>query len=138
MNPGPYRIRRATVEDLGPLRSLWQTLNLPVGELEKRVTEFQVAEAPDGQVLGAVGLQILQGQGLIHSEVFSDFALAEPLRPLLWERLQAVATNHGLVRLWTREAAPFWSHCGLLPAAPEALARACPRPGAAGRAVGSP
>jgi hypothetical protein len=35
--------------------------------------------------------------------------------------LQAVATNHGLVRLWTQEHAPFWSHCGLVKADPEAL-----------------
>ena len=35
------------------------------------------------------------------------------MRPLLWERLQAVATNHGLLRLWTQEQAPFWAHSGL-------------------------
>ena len=60
-------------------------------------------------------------QGLIHSEAFTDFALADHLRPLLWERLQALATNHGLHRLWTRESAPFWHHCGLQRPEPEAL-----------------
>jgi hypothetical protein len=40
---------------------------------------------------------------------------------MLWERLQSVANNHGLVRIWTDEKAPFWSHCGLAKADAEAL-----------------
>jgi hypothetical protein len=66
-------------------------------------------------------LQVAQRQGLVHSEGFTDFALGDTLRPLLWERIQAVAMNQGLVRLWTRETAPFWSHCGLVEADAEAL-----------------
>ena len=64
-----------------------------------------------------------QIEGRIHSEAFSDFALAEQLRALFWDRIQSVATNHGLVRLWTREQAPFWNHCGLVKADEEALAK---------------
>lgn len=90
-------------------------MRYPAEELAKRVTEFQVAEGPDGRLLGAAGIQIAERQGLIHSEAFTDFALADELRPLLWDRLHAVATNHGLLRIWTREAAPFWHHCGLQP-----------------------
>ena len=88
-------------------------MGFPVEDLAKRVTEFQVAESADGRLLGAAGLQVAERQGLIHSEAFTDFALAEQLRPLLWDRLHAVAINHGLLRVWTREAAPFWNHCGL-------------------------
>src|SRR5205814_8131963 len=47
--------------------------------------------------------------------------LADTLRPLLWERLQSVAMNHGLLRLWTQEHAPFWKHCSLTKADDEAL-----------------
>ncbi len=96
-------------------------MNYPVQDLARRVTEFQVAETPDGKVVGGVGLQIVERQGLVHSEGFSDFALAEHLRPLLWDRLHAVATNHGLLRVWTQEQAPFWNHCGLVKADAEAL-----------------
>ena len=60
-------------------------------------------------------------QGWLHSEAFTDFALADALRPQLWERMQALATNNGLVRLWTQEQAPFWNHCGLAKADAEAL-----------------
>ena len=59
----------------------------------------------------------------MYCEGFSDFALADQLRPLLWDRIHAVSTNHGLLRLWTQEQAPFWSHCGLLTADPESMAR---------------
>jgi N-acetylglutamate synthase-like GNAT family acetyltransferase len=116
-------VRRATLDDIRQLTALWQSMQFPADELAKRVTEFQVAESTNGEVLGAVGLQIAERQGLLHSEAFSDFALADHLRPLLWDRLQAVATNRGLLRVWTREPAPFWSHCGLLKADAEALSK---------------
>ena len=96
-------------------------MQYPTQELARRVTEFQIAVAGDGTVLGGVGLQIAERQGLVHSEAFGDFALADPLRQLLWDRLNAVATNQGLLRLWTQEQAPFWNHCGLVKADPEAL-----------------
>ncbi|HEY5912227.1 MAG TPA: hypothetical protein VJA21_16615 [Verrucomicrobiae bacterium] len=108
-----YRIRRATLDDLGQLTTLWQAMNFPVDDLAKRITEFQVAESAEGVVVGATGLQIAQRQGLIHSEAFGDFSVSDQVRPLIWDRLQAIATNHGLLRLWTCEQAPFWSHCGL-------------------------
>jgi N-acetylglutamate synthase-like GNAT family acetyltransferase len=109
-----YRVRRATLDDIGQLTALWESMNYPTPDLARRVTEFQVAEGPDGAMLGALGLQIAERQGRVHSEAFGDFALAEQLRPLLWDRVQAVATNHGLLRVWTQEQAPFWNHCGLL------------------------
>src|ERR1017187_926557 len=93
-----YRVRRATLDDIRQLTALWQSMQFPVEDLARRVTEFQVAEGAEGEVRGAVGLQIAERQGLVHSEAFSDFALADHLRPLLWDRLLAVATNHGLLR----------------------------------------
>jgi N-acetylglutamate synthase-like GNAT family acetyltransferase len=116
-----YRVRRATLDDIGQLTAMWESMQYPAQDLARRVTEFQVAEGPDGMVLGALGLQITERQGRVHSEAFSDFALADHLRPLLWDRVLAVATNHGLLRVWTQEAAPFWNHCGLLKADQEAL-----------------
>ena len=104
-----YRVRRATLDDIGQLAAQWEAMHYPTEDLARRVTEFQVAEDPDGKVVGAVGLQIAERQGLVHSEAFSDFALAEHLRPLLWDRVHAVATNHGLLRVWTRGQAAFWN-----------------------------
>jgi len=117
------QIRRATLDDIGQLTELWNSMKFSVEELSRHITEFQLAVNNEGIVLGAVGLQIMARQGLIHSEAFVDFSMADELRPLLWERLQAVANNHGLLRFWTLETAPFWSRCGLVIADPEALTR---------------
>ena len=121
MEMSNVRVRRATLDDLTPLTSLWQTMHLAYEELGKRVTEFQVAESTDGKLVGAIGLQLAERQGRVHSEAFFDFAHADQLRPLLWERIQAVARNHGLLRLWSREQAPFWNHCGLQKADDDAM-----------------
>jgi N-acetylglutamate synthase-like GNAT family acetyltransferase len=118
-----YRVRRATLEDIGALTELWKSMRFPAEDLSRRVTEFQVAESADGKLLGALGMQMSQKQGRIHSEGFTDFSVAEQLRPLLWERIQSLATNHGLLRLWTKEDAPFWNRCGLVKADEEALAK---------------
>ena len=111
-----YRVRRATLEDLSQLTALWKSMHFASDDLAKSITEFQVVETTEGQLLGAVGLQIAERQGRIHSEGFTDFALADHLRPLLWNRINSLATNHGLFRLWTQEQAPFWSRCGLVKA----------------------
>ncbi len=123
MNSVKYRVRRATVDDLAALRALWQPMGFPAEELERRLTEFQVAEDTEGKLLGALALEINTRHGRVNREAFGDFSLAEELRPLLWERVQSVAQNHGLVRLWTQEHAPFWRRCGLSPANAEALER---------------
>jgi len=117
MNQADYRVRRATLDDRKALAALWNAMHLPAGDLERRLTEFQVVEALDGSLLGALAIEISGRQGRIHSEAFADFALADVLRAHLWQRMQSVATNHGLARVWTQEKAPFWCHCGLHPAA---------------------
>jgi N-acetylglutamate synthase-like GNAT family acetyltransferase len=116
-----YLVRRATLDDIGPLTALWQSMHFSVDDLAKRITEFQIAESTDGKLLGGVAMQISERQGFLHSEAYTDFALADDLRPAIWERLQSVATNNGLFRLWTVEQAPFWSRCGLGKADAESL-----------------
>lgn len=123
MSSPAFRVRRATVDDLSVLRSLWDAMRIPRGDLEKRLTEFQVAEDVEGKVIGAVGFQIVQRHGLIHSEAFSDFSSADEIRALFWTRLQSLAMNHGVARLWTREQSPFWSRNGLQAADSDTLQR---------------
>jgi N-acetylglutamate synthase-like GNAT family acetyltransferase len=117
-----HRIRRATTEDLGQLVALWEAAQLPPLELEKRFTEFQVAQDAQGKLVGAIALHIAGSEGRIHSETFADFGLTDTVRPQLWERLQVLAANHGLFRLWTQETAPFWKKAaGLSEPASEVL-----------------
>lgn len=103
-----YRIRRATSDDLNALLTLWHEAQLPALELEKRFTEFQVVEDSQGALVAAIGLQIEGHFGRIHSETIPDFALSDTLRPLIWQRFETLAVNHGLYRFWTDETAPFW------------------------------
>lgn len=112
MSAPAHRVRRATVDDLPVLQSLWAAMHLPAAELERKPTEFQVAEAEDGSLLGAIGMEISGRTGRIHSETYFDFGHSDALRQSLWERLQSLATNHGVARLWTCETAPFWSRNG--------------------------
>ncbi len=127
MSSASYRVRRATIDDLGELKALWSAMKFSAEELERRLTEFQVAESPDGKVVGCVGLLVMNRHGWIHSEGFTDFSLADTLRPMLWRRLQSLFLNHGIFRLWTQESSPFYSHNGLTPAT-EAELRKLPEP----------
>ena len=104
--------RRATVDDLPTLRKLWQENGLAVAALEKQLTEFQIVETVEGKMLGAVALRIDGTQGQLHDEAFSRAEQADELRLLLWNRVRAIARNHGLHRIWTNERAPFWSSSG--------------------------
>ena len=118
----PLHIRRATVDDLPALKSLWLAARLPADELENRVTEFQIVEA-NGQFAGAVGIQIVRQHARLHSEDYTDFSRADAARELFWERIQKLAANHGVFRVWTQETSPFWTRWGFQQASAETLAR---------------
>ena len=123
MSHETYRVRRATVDDLPALLALWHAMRFPVTdlELEKRLTEFQVAVDDAGNLLGAIAFTMAGNQGWIQHEAFHDFSQAEQLRALFWARIQNLAANHGLFRLWTREDAPFWRQLEFVPASTDAL-----------------
>jgi len=71
MNFGQLDIRRATVDDLPALKSLWVVAQLPADELEKRLTEFQIVTA-NGNFAGAVAVQIARQHLRFYAE---DFAI---------------------------------------------------------------
>jgi N-acetylglutamate synthase-like GNAT family acetyltransferase len=116
-------VRRANLDDLPALKGLWEIARLPVGELEKRLTEVQVAARPDGVLLGAIALRVAGTHGWVHNEAFYNLEPGEAVRRSLWERLRVLARNHGLTRLWTRERGPFWASAGYIQATEEDLGR---------------
>lgn len=61
-----------------------------------------------GSLVAALGIRMVGHDALVHSETIPDFALADVVRPILWERLRNLAKNLGAARIWTRENAPFW------------------------------
>lgn len=123
MNPQTLRIRRVTVDDRDTLNDLWTAMRLSPEKLEKRLTEFQVVENSEGKILGAIGIQFSAQHALLHSECYSDFSVADEARSLFWQRIQTLASNHGIFRLWTRENSPFWKSFGFQTPAPEILTR---------------
>ncbi len=118
-----FQLRRATVEDLPQLRPLWEMENLRVEALEKRFTEFQVACSEQGELAAAIGLQISDQQGCLHSEAFGWPDEADEIRAQLWPRLETLARNQRLGRLWTALAAPFGKGVGFKNAGEEIVAQ---------------
>ena len=90
------------------------------------MTDFQVAEAADGSVAGAVGFAVSQRHALVHSEGFQDFSVADDVRPFFWTRIQGLCLNHGIACVWSQEHSPFWSRNGLVPAGEEELKKLPP------------
>jgi N-acetylglutamate synthase-like GNAT family acetyltransferase len=115
------KARRATYDDLPQLIALWKLEKLDADDLEKRFTEFQVVEGEKGEVLGAIGLQMWTHQGVLHSESIARADLGDKLRQMLWERVQVVARNHSLDRIWTVLRMNIWKSAGFVPATAEQL-----------------
>ncbi len=114
--------RRATIDDLPSLQALWLEAEQPWEELEKFLGEFQVVADPDGSLLAAIGLLVEGTEGLLHTETIAQQAheQADELRALLWRRLQIVARNQGVVRMWTAEESLYWA-TEFTPASPAAI-----------------
>ncbi|MFT6621213.1 MAG: hypothetical protein ACJASX_004130 [Limisphaerales bacterium] len=113
--------RRATLDDLPALRDMWANERLPVEELDKRVTEFQVAHDAAGTILGAIGFRRDGEQALIHSEAFADFSLADEIRRLIWTRFDTLSKNYAINRVWLQEDLMYWKEKGFDPPQDEVL-----------------
>ena len=98
-------------------------MHLREDELQNRLTEFQVVVDADDTFLGAIGFQVSGTQGLLHSEGFTDFSVADNARNLFWERIRILSANHTVFRLWTQERSQFWKNFGFSPPDAETLAR---------------
>lgn len=120
--------RRATVEDLPALQALWQIGGLPAEELEKFLTEFQVVPGEgEGVLLGAIGLMVEGNDALLHSEALApgdEGDEGDAIRAALWCRLQIIARNQGIHRLWTQEDADYWRTGGFGAAPAETVSAA--------------
>lgn len=112
MDRADLNLRRATVDDLPGLEALWHALGQPADELEKRLTDFHVAADNQGQIVGAIALEISGQFGKLHSEAVADVDQPDLVRSLLWERIEMVSRYRGLVRLWTLLTSPFWQNTG--------------------------
>lgn len=113
MNISKFNLRRVDVDDLDDLRALWRTAGVYSLELEKRFTEFQIVVNDRAQIVAAFGVEIRGKDAHIHTEVYADPDAQAELRELVWRRVQTLAENHGLVRLWS-SADDFWRKVGFV------------------------
>ena len=121
MDESVFLARRATLEDLPALRELWQQEQFDADALEKRITEFQVAYDAEGTILAAIGMRREGEQGVVHSESFKDFGLADQLRGLIWERFKTIAKNYAMARVWMLDCVHYWKELGFDEAEGETL-----------------
>jgi N-acetylglutamate synthase-like GNAT family acetyltransferase len=118
--PAEFETRRAGAEDLRELRRLLEESEVSNSEemrevlasLERRVAEF-ILVVKEGVVAGCVGLEMFQQEGHLYGEAYVHPRMAELLRPVLWERVMRVATNHSLARIWTQLRDRFYEERGL-------------------------
>ena len=122
VEPPALSARRATLADLPALQELWQRTGLPSLELERYVAEFQVVSGEGEQrLLAAIGLLVEGNEALLHTEAIADPELADELRAGLWRRVQIVARNQGVQRIWTQEDAEYWRTGGFGQPTPQEL-----------------
>jgi N-acetylglutamate synthase-like GNAT family acetyltransferase len=122
VDSGHVQTRRATLDDLPALKGLWDVNRLPTNELERHLTECQLAQRSDGVLLSSIAFRTLGTQGLLHSEAAFTERNAGEARPALWDRIRILARNQGLARLWLRgQPNAFWCEAGFCPASVEDL-----------------
>ena len=78
----------------------------------------------EGVLLGAIGLMVEGNDALLHSEALAPGDEGDEIRAALWRRLQIVARNQGIHRLWTQEDADYWRTGGFGAAPAETVSAA--------------
>ncbi len=123
---GAVTLRPAVVGDHGPVTRLVEAAGLPLDGIPPGLEGFVVAEA-DGRIVGAAGLEVHGGHGLLRSVAVDPSRRGGGLGAALVERVEDDARARGLEALWllTTDAAPWFTARGFreLPRdrAPEAL-----------------
>ena len=110
-----FSIRIAESPDWQPVRQLLREAGLPSADLdETRMDDFLLAESPDGDLLGAIGIESYGRSALLRSLVISPGARQSGLGRALVERLSAVAAASGTREIWllTVDAAAFFERLG--------------------------
>lgn len=110
-----FSIRGAEALDWPYIRDLLQQAGLPVDDLnEASMSEFLVAESPQGDVLGTIGIESYGSSALLRSLVISPSSRHGGLGRALIERLEAKAVSTGVTELWllTIDADGFFARIG--------------------------
>ncbi len=99
MSAQQIKIRRAEVNDLENLRAFWKKEEVYSLDLEKVFTEFQLLFKED-EILGCVRLTVIGKEGVVQSLLLQSIDDQVGASDLVWSRIEKIAENHGLVRIW--------------------------------------
>ena len=111
MSAAGLKIRRVHVGDLNELRAVWRAAGIYSLELEKRFTEFQIVINEKADIIASFGINAQGKEAHVHSESYAPDAPREEIRELIWKRVQTLAENRGLMRLWADDQ-EFWKQQG--------------------------
>ncbi len=111
MSAAGFKIRRVHVGDLNELRAVWRATGVYSLELEKRFTEFQIISNEKADIVASFGVHAQGKEAHIHTESYAPDAPREEIRELIWKRVQTLAENRGLMRLWADDQ-DFWKKRG--------------------------
>ena len=119
------------------LRLAWPDLKRdPIGFSRRTILEgwlqLRRAAAPDLLAAFATAMLIVLSAGLILVLISNRSKTGQPVPGNAWERVQIVAKNHGLIRVWTQHSAPLWHQLGFKLPSTEVAQR---RPAAFSRAI---
>ncbi len=114
-----YKFRRANIDDLEVLSSLWERHDFDPILLEQRLTEFHIAEDESGELQAAVGIKVVDRQGLIHHECWSS-GMTLHLRKELAVHALNVCETMQVWRIWTCLKDTHWEEMGF-DAAPQEI-----------------
>lgn len=116
-----WSVRRASIEDLPQLKLHWESTGVDNEALEKKLTEFQIAEDAEGTIRGVIGVRLAEQEAWIYHESFSYEDQGDPIREAIWLRIKNLAQNHALFKIWTHSTAPSWNNLGFVDATPDIL-----------------
>ncbi len=110
-----FSIRSGVPDDWEAVQVLLTNSDLPTADIDAGSMErFMIAESPQGDVIGAIGIEAHDEFALLRSLVISEDARQGGVGRALVERLEALAASLGVQELWllTIEADSYFARLG--------------------------
>jgi len=108
-----YQFSTVTTADLEPVQQLLKDCDLPYQDIVQHLQNFILAKK-DGHLVGVIGLEPLNGPGLLRSLAVADSHRGKGLAKTLYQKITQHARNWGVDHLYllTLTAEGFFSKLG--------------------------
>ncbi len=112
MNKGEFKIKRFSIKDKQEVLDLLAGAELPVEDLtDETMKNFMVARDKDNIIIGVVGIEMFQEDGLLRSLAVQPAYRGKGLGSQLTREIESFASSNGIKTLYllTMTAADFFS-----------------------------